>query len=467
MNRPAMKALLEYIDAHPNKRYVVVFDDLKRFARDVQFHLALRSTLRARNVLVECLNYKFDDSPHGKYVEVILAGHAELERDENRRQVMQKMSARLKAGYWPFGSKKGYEIKKVAGHGKLAVPKEPEATLLKTALEGFASGKFLRKIDACEYLVMEGFWKKQHPSKYIDRFATMLEDPFYAGYIEYLHEEWDVDRCKGQHEPIISMETFELNQKRLGKNGVTKTVRADASEDFSLRGLLICAHCGKHLTAAWHKGGKYPYYFCQNGYCTHKREYIQRDLVEESFRKLLGAQKMKPELRSLLEIVFEKVWYEEVETFEKAQRALHKERKDIEAKIAQLADSAAETANFAVRQAYEKRIQVFTKELEKLEEPVVKADTSIIYRTAFDKSVALLENPVVAWDNLNFLEKQQLFYFIFQEKIPYDKKEGYRTSNIRSTVRLFEEFVGTNSHDVEVGRLNSRARGYAERIYKA
>jgi predicted site-specific integrase-resolvase len=36
MNRPAMKELLAYIDKNIHKKYVVVFDDLARFARDVE-----------------------------------------------------------------------------------------------------------------------------------------------------------------------------------------------------------------------------------------------------------------------------------------------------------------------------------------------------------------------------------------------------------------------------------------------
>ena len=46
MARPGMRALLSYIDAQPEKSYVVIFDDLKRFARDTRFHLDLRDAFR-------------------------------------------------------------------------------------------------------------------------------------------------------------------------------------------------------------------------------------------------------------------------------------------------------------------------------------------------------------------------------------------------------------------------------------
>ena len=42
MRRPGMVALLAYLDAQKGKPYVVIFDDLKRFARDTEFHIKLK-----------------------------------------------------------------------------------------------------------------------------------------------------------------------------------------------------------------------------------------------------------------------------------------------------------------------------------------------------------------------------------------------------------------------------------------
>ncbi|KPQ22999.1 MAG: resolvase [Halomonas sp. HL-93] len=55
MKRPGMVALLSFLDAQPDKNYVVIFDDLKRFARDTMFHIKLRQEFDARNASVKCL----------------------------------------------------------------------------------------------------------------------------------------------------------------------------------------------------------------------------------------------------------------------------------------------------------------------------------------------------------------------------------------------------------------------------
>lgn len=43
--RPGMTALLKCLKANTGTRYVVIFDDLKRFARDTLFHLRLRNAM--------------------------------------------------------------------------------------------------------------------------------------------------------------------------------------------------------------------------------------------------------------------------------------------------------------------------------------------------------------------------------------------------------------------------------------
>src|SRR6266567_2550956 len=42
VNRPAMKQMLQYIDANPNKKYVVIVDDTNRIARNFAFLLAVK-----------------------------------------------------------------------------------------------------------------------------------------------------------------------------------------------------------------------------------------------------------------------------------------------------------------------------------------------------------------------------------------------------------------------------------------
>ena len=136
MKRPGMVALLSFLDAQPETRFVVIFDDLKRFARDTRFHLDLREAFRARRATIECLNFKFEDTPEGEFIETIMAAQGALERKQNGSQVSQKMKARMQNGYYTFSCPFGYRYERVRGHGKLLVRDEPKASIVQEALEG-------------------------------------------------------------------------------------------------------------------------------------------------------------------------------------------------------------------------------------------------------------------------------------------------------------------------------------------
>jgi len=152
MNRPGMKRLLAYLDAHPDTNYVVIFDDLKRFARDTIFHLKLRQEMNKRNARPECLNFKFEDTPEGAFIETILAAQGQLEREQNSRQVTQKMRARFEKGYWLFSPVLGYRYDTVPGHGKMLVRDEPNASIVKEALESFACGHLQSATEVARFL---------------------------------------------------------------------------------------------------------------------------------------------------------------------------------------------------------------------------------------------------------------------------------------------------------------------------
>jgi len=131
MKRPGMVALLRYLEAHADEPHVVIFDDLKRYARDTVFHLKLRQEMTLRNATRECLNFNFEDSPEGEFIETIIAAQSQLERQQNSRQVRQKMRARVMNGYWVFRAPIGYRHEKREGHGKLLVPDEPNAAIVR------------------------------------------------------------------------------------------------------------------------------------------------------------------------------------------------------------------------------------------------------------------------------------------------------------------------------------------------
>ena len=182
------------------------------------------------------------------------------------------------------------------------------------------------------------------------------------------------------------------------------------------------------------------------------RKTFSRKEIEDGFKVILEKQNLKPEIDGWLGVTFDRMWGEEVKNIEKELEAQIKSRQDLTKKIAQLSELAGTTKSETVREAYEKQIEDLSPILKQMEgEQPKEPDFNIPYRTALDKSSALLKSPYKYWESVDVVEKQRMFFFIFDEKLPYSKTEGYRTDKIPCATRLFEEFVSTDPLDVEMG----------------
>jgi len=191
MKRPGMVALLAFLDACPHENYVVIFDDLKRYARDTEFHLKLKREMLAHNARRECLNFRFEDTPEGKFIETVFAAQGELEREQNGRQVRQKMQARMEQGFWVFHAPVGYCYTTGKHGGKELVRSEPLASIIQEAFEGYACGRFDSQVEVKRYFESQPEFPRG-PSGIVkqQRVTEILTHPIYAGYIT--HKNWNI-----------------------------------------------------------------------------------------------------------------------------------------------------------------------------------------------------------------------------------------------------------------------------------
>lgn len=77
----------------------------------------------------------------------------------------------------------------------------------------------------------------------------------------------------------------------------------------------------------------------------------------------------------------------------------------------------------------------------------------MIRKRSLDKTIGLVKSPYSVWKNLHLAEQHQLFFFIFDKKIEYSKKEGYRNDKLPSAITLFEDFATSDCLDVEMVAL--------------
>ncbi len=454
MQRPAMKELLGYADAHPHKNYVVVFDDLKRFARDTSFHIKLRQEFKARQMRVECPNFTFEDTPEGEFVETILAAQGQLERQQNRRQVIQKMKARLDMGYWPFYPPPGYRSEKKAGHGKVLEPYEQESILISQALEGFATNRFLNKIDIQKFLQQEkyGGGKKIY-LQFVERLLNRI--PIYAGFIEY--PDWEVSRRMGHHKALIDREVFTTLERKLSGKPPLRG-RKDQREDFPLRHtMVVCSKCLHPLTASYttkkrRPEYKQPYYRCSNFQCEERKKSIRRDIIEPRFETILKEIKPKPLVLKMSEMILLDLWEKKMASLVLKERREIQEQSKLQGEIKKLVERIKKANNERVIREYEKQIEDLSRQEEKAQE---KADLykqpKIDFGTALRLVFAYFENPYLRWKSGDLEEKTMVMNLVFQDVIPYDRENGFGTAPLSLPLRVFEHFTVSKVQGVEMG----------------
>jgi site-specific DNA recombinase len=450
MKRKGMVALLKYLRANRRTSFRVVFDDLKRFARDREFHWTLRRKLAELGATPESPNFRFEDTPEGRFVESVFAAQGALEREQGARQTRHKMQARLERGFAVFKAPVGYRYIEHKDGGSVLVKDERFAGIIHEALEGFALGRFQTQAEIKRFLDSFPHYPRDRRGEvHSQRVNDMLRQPIYAGYVE--SPQWGVSLRKGQHEGLISFETFTRVQERLG--GIANApARKDLSLDFPLRGSILCADCGMPLTASWSKGsgGQYAYYLCFNkrGCCPSYGKSNRREIVEgafESFLKKLQPSKLASEgLRRMLL----KIYNHHLAAGVDMARTLKAELAQVERQAEQLLDLIVEASIPSVRAAYEKRIGkleeqklVISERIANCGRPMPGFDSAL--RTGMD----FLASPWRIWTSGSFEHKRLVLKLALAERMGWSRNEGLRTVNLTLPFRLLAG-IGASLPDV-------------------
>jgi site-specific DNA recombinase len=448
MKRPGMRSTLAYLDANKGKPYVVIFDDLKRFARDTLFHLKLRQALSARGATVECLNFRIEDTPEGKFIETVLAAQGELERSQGARQVAQKMRARLEGGFWVFHAPVGYRyVQATSGGGKVLVVDEDLAPVVREALEGFASGRFGSQAEVARFLEANPIFPERDKKSGSVRSMTvsrMLEKVLYAGYIQ--HHPWGITLREGRHEGLISFETFVTIQDILnGRRERRPAARKDSKEDFPLRGFVVCDCCGRRMTGGWSRGKYeyYAYYRCMTRGCVAKNKSVPAARMEEAFADIMQKAQPAAELIDLTKTLLHDAWNQRFFEAERGQDEVKKQLADIERTTQGLLDRIIEATSPSVIGLYEKRIEQLERDKVVLKERALKTELpQERFEDCMELAIGFVSNPWNSYQNGGFPQRLPVLKLAFAEPLRYGLNGAYGTPKFSFPFRCLSEKSG-------------------------
>jgi len=437
IDREGMQNLLDYLDIHKKEQHIVIIDDIKRLARDITGHFTLRKAISSRKALLESPSHKFGEGAEDIFVESILAATAELERNQNKRQVRNRMQSRLEAGYWTFYPPPGYTFAKVAGHGKMIVPKEPEASIIKEALEGFAEGRYATQTDVRDFLQSKGFkhWGYGKMT-YLEQVKRLLTRDVYSGYITY--PKWNVTHRKGHHQALVSGETFQKIQDKLADK---KKMRAknNIRDDFPLRGFLCCAKCGNPYTSSWSKGRnrKYPFYRCKTLGCEMQHKSIRAEKIHDDFETLLKKLKPRPNILKVVRAELLEQWNTRMLDVESVHKERQKKLNAIQKEINEYLDAIKTCSNAIVIKKIEESIEALEAKRMRLGEKIeIKEKKHYDFESAVDRVFDFIKNPYAMWQQGDLSQKRLVLRLVFEGALKYDKEKGFGTATFSLPINI-------------------------------
>jgi site-specific DNA recombinase len=386
-------------------------------------------------------------TPEGKFVETVFAAQGQLEREQNARQTRQKMKACLERGFWVFAPPKGYHFIETEERDAFLVPKEPMASVITEALEGFASGRFETQGEVQRFLQNHPHYPKGLCGKvHLTRVKEILTCVMYAGYLEL--PKWGLGLTPAKHAPLISFETYQRIQQRL--QTVAKVpARKDLNQLFPLRGFIVCGDCGRPFMGCESRGRAgtmYPYYLCQTRGCASYGKSVRREKVEAEFLALLEDLRPTPQLFAIVEQMLRDVWENLLNSAATTKAAINAELLSVQRQKEQLVDRIIETDSQTLIAAYEGRVKKLEARTIELNEKVRNCGRAVPdFDTGLRTAIEFLGNPCKLWASDRLEDKRAVLKMAFSAKLAYVRNEGFRTAEFSSPVSLLRDLRHTKS----------------------
>jgi site-specific DNA recombinase len=419
-DRTEFKNLLTYCRENRGKLDALVVYNLSRFSRNTSDHVGMRAAFRSFGVRLRSVTESIDDTPGGKFMEIMFAAVAQLDNDMRAERTVAGMKAALEQGRWTFQAPTGYLNRRGSRSGPSMVHDPAKAPLVRQAFEDFASGGFT-VASMVKYLDAAGLRSATGKVLRAQAVATMLRNPIYAGWVQV--DGFGI-RQRGDFEPLVSEEAFQRVQDVLSGKRPTAVPHTRNHPDFALRRFVRCGHCGTPLTGAWSTGRqktKYAYYRCRNRRCLGVN--TRRDEVEAKFVKLLAELQPRPAyMRGLRLLVLDK-WRE-------SERAVVRQRQVIQARVDELLGRRNRLVDAYLHEQLIDR-DTYEDQKARLDEEIAVAqlelsdarDDEIEIEEVLSFAERILTNAADLWHAAGLDDRQRFQAALFPKGLDFDGRE--------------------------------------------
>ena len=423
-NRLGLQNLINFCKKHKNINCIIIYkiDRLSRNTYDYAKLFSLFSKLKIKLISVtEAIN----DTPMGKFMGTFMAANAQLDNDMKSERVTSCMTEKYRQGFWCWEAPIGYLNSTNKFNKKIIITDKKRVPLIKLIFEKYSTGLYtleeIRKI-----VNKKGLKTRKGNELSMQTMSKIIRRSFYFGIMKRKGEEQ-----KGNYKPIISEKIFYKCQQLLKdtKSGNTIT-KSKINEDFPLRHFVLCAYCGRPLTASFSTGrwgGKFPYYRCYNSKCPSKKS-IAKNKIEEEFIDYLKAITPNKKYINRIKPVIVDVW-------KTKYKEINKKRGSESEKLESFKNEKAELIRMKKKNLIED--EDFKEEFNKVKQQILEQHTALNetelkeynIEEATDYVFNFVEEMAKLWETTTLEEKIKIQGLIFPEK-PIYKYNGFETPNI-------------------------------------
>ena len=313
-----------------------------RFTRKREHAVAFKSMLRRRGIRVVSITEQADDTPTGKLLEAIIESVDEFYSENLAQEVVRGMREAASRGFWmttyaPYGYKRVHIQDGPKKRPKLEL-NPPADAVVRRIFDMALQGR--RTLDVAKTLNAEGIPTSNGKKWLKTTTHFVLTNEAYAGTVVWGAKAKDGAppvRVEDAHPAIVSKRDFQKARRLLGSRAPKKVNPRRASSPYLLSGIAKCETCGKAMTAAEAKSGKYTYYICHSllkrgkGTCLTPRlnaKKFERIIVDEISANILTESNIR-DLVKLLDEEMDGVAREQRERLESIDGELEDVKKQL------------------------------------------------------------------------------------------------------------------------------------------
>ena len=268
-DRPQFRKMLDEA-ARPEApfREILVWK-FSRFTRKREHAVAFKSMLRRKGIRVVSITEHADDSPTGKLMEAIIESVDEFYSENLAQEVVRGMREAASRGFWvttypPYGYQKVYVQDGVKKRPRLELAPPADAVVRRIfdlALQGHSN------LDITKTLNSEGIPNSNGKRWLKTTIHAMLTNEAYTGTLVWgakARDKAEPVRVEDAFPAIVTRQEFDRIASMMHSRAPRKANPRRAASPYLLSGLAKCETCGKAMTAAEAKSGKYTYYICHS-----------------------------------------------------------------------------------------------------------------------------------------------------------------------------------------------------------